>query len=40
MDKHRFSQLYWKNYISVEKEFMQTLSYILNSKKFVRLRSQ
>lgn len=28
MDKHRFSQLYWKNYISVEKEFMQTLSYI------------
>ncbi len=27
MDKHRFSQLYWKNYISVEKEFMQTREY-------------
>mgnify|MGYP000009501957 CR=1 FL=1 len=37
MDKHRFSQLYWKNYISVEKEFMQTLSYILNESMKVFL---
>ena len=34
MDKHRFSQLYWKNYISVEKEFMQTLSYIREYESF------
>lgn len=28
MDKHKFLQLYWKNYISIEKEFVQTLNYV------------
>lgn len=28
MDKHDFIHLYWKNYISIEKEFSGTLNYI------------
>ena len=35
MDKKKFIQLYWKNYIAIDKEFTKTLEYItLDSDNF------
>ena len=35
MDKDKFLQLYWRNYISIEKEFIRTLDYVtLDSENY------
>ena len=35
MDKEKFLQLYWRNYISIEKEFTRTLDYVtLDSENY------
>lgn len=35
MDKEKFLQLYWRNYISIEKEFIRTLDYVtLDSENY------